>query len=125
MSALISAMYRLAWARWLQIIDRKIPTFPIAKNQTPALESVPRRSAAMAQAGPYVVVEVEARACPLRQLQNPRGGVGAAVSTARVAYDASSSEAVTAVTDYSSSSPLFFGQPAKCEAVHTSPPIRP
>src|SRR5215831_1144954 len=66
-----------------------------------------------------------ARACPLRQLQNPRGGVGAAVSTARVAYDASSSEAVTAVTDYSSSSPLFFGQPAKCDAVHTSPPIRP
>src|SRR5262252_56010 len=66
-------MCPLAWARWLRIIDRKIPAFPIAKNQTPASEGIPRRSAAMARAGPYVVVEVEARACPLRQLQNPGG----------------------------------------------------
>jgi len=43
--ALISAMYRLAWARWL------IPAFPIAQNQNPASEG-PRRSAAMARAGP-------------------------------------------------------------------------
>jgi hypothetical protein len=39
---------------------------------------------------PRIIVEVEARACPLRQLQKTHGGVGgASVSTARVAYDAS------------------------------------
>src|SRR5262249_4480974 len=54
MSALISAMYRLAWARWLQIIDRQIPAFPIAKNQGPASEGVPRRRGPIARAGPYV-----------------------------------------------------------------------
>src|SRR5262252_3064235 len=46
-------MCPLAWARWLRIIDRKIPAFPIAKNQNPASEGVPRRSAAMARAGPF------------------------------------------------------------------------
>jgi hypothetical protein len=39
------------------------------------------------------------------------GGVGgASVSTARVAYALLASEAVTAVTAYSSSSPLSFGR---------------
>jgi hypothetical protein len=39
-----------------------------------------------------IIVEVEARACPLRQLQKTHGGCGgASVSTARVAYDASRS----------------------------------
>jgi hypothetical protein len=58
-----------------------------------------------------IIVEVEARACPLRQLQKTHGGVGgASVSTARVAYGASGLGAVTAVTDYFSSSPLFFGR---------------
>ena len=37
-----------------------------------------------------IIVEVEARACPLRQVQKTHGGCGgASVSTARVAYDAS------------------------------------
>ena len=33
--------------------------------------------------------------------------------------------AVTAVTSYPSSTPSFFGQPAKCDGAHTSLPIRP
>ena len=58
-----------------------------------------------------IIVEVEARTCPLRQLQNLMGVCGgASVSTVRVGYDAPASEAVTAVTDYSSSSLLFFGR---------------
>jgi hypothetical protein len=44
--------------------------------------------------------------------ENPGCG-GASVSTAQVAYDASGLEAVTAVTDYSLSSTLFFGRPAR------------
>src|SRR5215813_2527517 len=47
------------------------------------------------------------------------------VSAARATCRASASAAVTAVTGYSSSSPSFFGQPAKCEGAHTSLPIRP
>ena len=35
-----------------------------------------------------IIVEVEARACPLRQLQNPWGCGGASVSTARVVCEA-------------------------------------
>src|SRR5262245_34141469 len=37
----------------------------------------------------------------------------ASVSTARAAFHASASEAVTAVTGYSSSTRLFFGRPAR------------
>src|SRR5262249_61252005 len=37
-------MCRLASARWLRIIDRKIPAFPIAENQNPASEGVYNRS---------------------------------------------------------------------------------
>jgi hypothetical protein len=55
-----------------------------------------------------IIVEVEARACPLRQLQNSWGCGGASVSTARVAYALLASEAVTAVTAYSSSSHYFL-----------------
>jgi hypothetical protein len=41
-------------------------------------------------AGRPVMVEVDARACPLRQLQKTHGGCGgASVSTARAACDAS------------------------------------
>src|SRR5262252_4903428 len=55
---------------------------------------------------PVCVVEVGARACPLRQYFG-----GASVSTARAACPLSASAAVTAVTSYSSNSPLFFGRP--------------
>jgi|SRR6516225_8608393 hypothetical protein len=62
-------------------------------------------------AGRPVMVEVDARACPLRQLQKTHGGCGgASVSTAQQRATLLASEAVTAVTDYSSSSPLFFGR---------------
>src|SRR5262249_38129222 len=55
---------------------------------------------------PVCVVEVEARACPLGSYFG-----GASVSTARAACPLVASAAVTAVTGYSSNSPLFFGRP--------------
>jgi|SRR5262245_40229021 hypothetical protein len=64
----------------------------------------------MARAGPYQL-EVEARACPLRQLQKTHGGCGVLPylpPEQRATLPAS--EDVTAVTDYSSSTPLFFGR---------------
>jgi len=61
-----------------------------------------------------IIVEVEARACPLRQLQKTHGGVGVLPylpPEQRATLPAS--EDVTAVTGYSSSTPLFFGRPAR------------
>ena len=58
-----------------------------------------------------IIVEVEARACPLRQLRNLMGVWGVLPylpPEQRTTIPAS--EAVTAVTDYCSSSPLFFGR---------------
>jgi len=45
-----------------------------------------------------IIVEVEARTCPLRQLQDD-----ASIATAQAACRAPASEDMTAVTDYSSS----------------------
>jgi len=50
-----------------------------------------------------IIVEVEARACPLRQLQDD-----ASIATAQAACHAPASEAVTAVTGYSSSTHHFL-----------------
>jgi len=56
-------------------------------------------------------VEVEARACPLRQLQEVCASVPVSTAGAPEYHTTlPGSEAVTAVTDYSSSSPLFFGR---------------
>src|SRR5262245_27266625 len=78
-----------------------------------------------------IVVEVEARACPLRQLQKTHGGVGVLPylpPEQRATLPAP--EDVTAVTGYSSSTPLFFGCPARpcifwttSEVARTSLPI--
>jgi len=64
-------------------------------------------SAHQGGAGPSVG-GMETRACPLRQLREAAGG--ASVSTVCVECRASASEAVTAVTTYPSSTPLFFGR---------------
>jgi hypothetical protein len=67
---------------------------------------------------PVSIVEVEARACPLRQLRR------CFIATAQAACHAPASEAVTDVTDYFSSNPLFFGhrvidvQSVKTSAAH-------
>src|SRR5262245_7361860 len=61
-----------------------------------------------------IIVKVEARACPLRQVQKTHGGVGVLPylpPEQRATFPAS--EDVTAVTGYSSSAPLFFGRPAR------------
>src|SRR5215831_17781987 len=61
-----------------------------------------------------IVVEVEARACPLRQLQKTHGGVGVLpYLPPEQPATLPASEDVTAVTGYSSSTPLFFGCPAR------------
>src|SRR5262249_60094115 len=52
---------------------------------------------------PICVVEVEARACPLRQLQDD-----ACIATAQAGCHAPAPEAVTAVTGYSSSTHHFL-----------------
>jgi hypothetical protein len=57
--------------------------------------------------------------------ENPWGCGGASVSTAQAGCHAPASEAVTAVTGYSFEYPSFFGQPAKCDVAHTSPPVSP
>src|SRR5262245_18934784 len=57
-------------------------------------------------------VELEARACPLRQLL-------------RNLQYLPHEPAVTAVTGYSSNSPLFFGRRAKCEVAHHISPGSP
>jgi hypothetical protein len=64
-------------------------------------------SAHQGGAGPSVG-GMQTRACPLRQLRE--AAEGASVSTVCVECRASSSEAVTAVTTYASSTPLFFGR---------------
>src|SRR5262245_42399828 len=37
MSVLSSAMYQLVWARWLRIIDRRIPAIPDCEKSKPRL----------------------------------------------------------------------------------------
>ena len=57
-----------------------------------------------------IIVEVEARACPLRQVQKTHGGCGVLpYLPPQYRTTLPASEAVTDVTDYFSSSPLFFG----------------
>jgi hypothetical protein len=58
-----SAMYRLVWAGWLRIIDRKILAFPIAKNQNPASEGVDNRSGVLWSALGELAVEPCSGAC--------------------------------------------------------------
>jgi hypothetical protein len=62
-------------------------------------------------------VEVEARACPLRQLQKTHGGVGALPYLPPEQHATlPASEDVTAVTGYSSSTPIIFWTP--CAPMH-------
>jgi hypothetical protein len=69
----------------------------------------PFRSLRNGAGRPVLSLEVEARACPLRQLQNSMGGVGgASVSTVRVTYALPASEALTSVKYYSSSAHHFL-----------------
>jgi len=74
--------------------------------------SLTRRSHPLHGAGrARIIVEVEARACPLRQLQEVCASVPVSTAGAPEYHTTlPGSEAVTAVTDYSSSSPLFFGR---------------
>src|SRR5262249_40597530 len=73
----------------------------------------------MARAGPYLW---RWRLGPARfgSYRTRWGALGASVSTVRVTYALPASEALTSVTDYSSSSPLFFG----CRVIDVQSPKR-
>src|SRR5262245_1379437 len=66
-----------------------------------------------------IIVEVEAGPARFRQLQESAIGLPP-VSTAQAACRAPASEAVTAVTSYSSSTPLFFGRDRKSTRLNSS-----
>src|SRR5262249_9336065 len=92
------------------LISSSFRSLPLSRRQDNASNahlSLAFAHVRMARGRPVLSLEVEARASPLRQLQNSMGAWGCfRIYCARVTYALPASKALTSVKDYSSSSRL-------------------